>query len=57
MPYLSFLYICLIWGASFILMDRAALALGPVSIALGRLLGGAAVLGSVLVVEWAAGET
>lgn len=45
MPYLSFLYICLIWGASFILMDRAALALGPVSIALGRLLGGSAVLG------------
>ena len=45
MPYLSFLYICLVWGASFILMDRAALALGPVSIAVGRLLGGATLLG------------
>ncbi|MEM8943592.1 MAG: DMT family transporter [Planctomycetota bacterium] len=47
MPYLSFFYICLVWGASFILMDRAALALGPVSIALGRLLGGALLLGIV----------
>ncbi len=45
MPYISFLYICLIWGASFILMDRAAHAFGPVSIALLRMLGGAAVLG------------
>ena len=44
MPYLSFLYICLVWGASFILMDRATHALGPVSIAVIRLLGGALVL-------------
>lgn len=44
MPYLAFLFICLVWGASFILMDRASLALGPVSIAVCRLLGGALVL-------------
>lgn len=45
MPYVGFLFICFAWGASFILMDRAALALGPVAIGLGRLLGGAAVVG------------
>ncbi len=44
MPYLSFLFICLVWGSSFILMDRASHALGPVSIAVCRLLGGALVL-------------
>jgi len=44
MPYLAFLFICLVWGASFILMDRASHALGPVSIAVCRLLGGAMVL-------------
>jgi len=44
MPYLSFLFICLVWGSSFILMDRASHALGPVSIGLCRLLGGALVL-------------
>jgi len=44
MPHLSFLFICLVWGASFILMDRASHALGPVSIAVCRLLGGALVL-------------
>ncbi len=45
MPYLSFLFICLTWGTSFILMDRAALALGPLTIGMCRLLGGALVLG------------
>ncbi|NOZ40495.1 MAG: EamA family transporter [Planctomycetes bacterium] len=44
MPYVSFLFICLVWGSSFILMDRASHALGPVSIAVCRLLGGALVL-------------
>ncbi len=44
MPYLAFLFICFVWGSSFILMDRASHALGPVSIAVCRLLGGAAVL-------------
>ena len=47
MPYLSFLFICLTWGTSFILMDRAAVALGPLAIGTGRLLGGALVLGLV----------
>jgi len=45
MPYLSFLLICVVWGGSFILMDRAMYALGPLAIGVGRMLGGAAVLG------------
>lgn len=45
MPYVSFLFICLTWGTSFILMERATHALGPVTIATCRLLGGATVLG------------
>lgn len=44
MPYLAFLFICFVWGSSFILMNRAAHALGPLAIGTGRLLGGAAVL-------------
>lgn len=48
MPYLAFLFICLVWGASFILMDRASHAFGPVAIGVYRLLGGAA----VLIVYW-----
>lgn len=54
MPYLFFVCVCLIWGSSFILVDRAAQALGPVDIAMGRLLGGAAVLG---VICWAQGAS
>jgi len=45
MPYLSFLFICFVWGSSFILVDRAAHALGPVTIGMDRLLGGSLVLG------------
>lgn len=45
MPHLSFLFICFVWGSSFILVDRAAHAMGPVAIGAGRLLGGALVLG------------
>jgi drug/metabolite transporter (DMT)-like permease len=45
MPYLSFLFICFVWGSSFILVDRAAHALGPVAIGMFRLLGGSIVLG------------
>ncbi|MCH2114215.1 MAG: DMT family transporter [Pirellulales bacterium] len=45
MPYLSFLFICAVWGASFIVMERASHALGPVEIGLYRLFGGALVLG------------
>lgn len=44
MPYLAFLFICFTWGASFILMDRASQALGPVDIAIGRMALGAATL-------------
>jgi drug/metabolite transporter (DMT)-like permease len=43
-PYILFLLICAIWGASFLLMKKAALAFGPVSIGAWRVLGGAAVL-------------
>jgi drug/metabolite transporter (DMT)-like permease len=45
MPYLLFLFICMVWGGSFILMDRASLAVGPLAIGLCRLLGGAVFLG------------
>jgi len=44
MPYLFFLFICFVWGSSFILMDRAAHALGPLAIGSGRLLIGSVVL-------------
>lgn len=44
MPYLSFLFICCMWGTSFIMMDRAAHAYGPLAIGTGRLLGGALTL-------------
>ncbi|MBX3424154.1 MAG: DMT family transporter [Pirellulales bacterium] len=44
MPYLAFLFICVVWGASFILMDRAMHAVGPLGVGMARLLGGAAVL-------------
>jgi drug/metabolite transporter (DMT)-like permease len=45
--HLSFLFVCVTWGASFILMERATHALGPVEVAIGRLAGGAAVLAVV----------
>jgi drug/metabolite transporter (DMT)-like permease len=44
MPYLIFIAVCGIWGASFILMKKASLVFGPVSIALWRAGGGAAFL-------------
>lgn len=44
MPYLSFLLCCFVWGGSFILMDRAAYAFGPVAIAIGRMGSGALVI-------------
>jgi len=50
MPYLQFLFICVVWGSSFILMDRAAHAMGPLAIGCSRLLCGATVLG----IYWAA---
>jgi drug/metabolite transporter (DMT)-like permease len=44
MSYVSFLIICAIWGASFILMNRAGLALAPLAVGGWRVFGGAAVL-------------
>ena len=44
MPYVLFLIVCTVWGASFILMKKAGLALGPVSIGAWRVASGAAVL-------------
>jgi len=44
MPYLSFTFICLCWGTSFILMDRAGHAFGPAQIGAGRMVGGALTL-------------
>ncbi len=44
MPYVLFLIVCTIWGASFILMKKAGLALGPVSIGAWRVISGAIVL-------------
>ncbi len=44
MPYLMFLLVCAIWGASFILMKKASLVFRPISIGVWRVAGGAAVL-------------
>ncbi|HMO85914.1 MAG TPA: DMT family transporter, partial [Lacipirellulaceae bacterium] len=44
MSHLVFLFCCFVWGSSFILMDRAAQAFGPLAIGMGRMAGGAAVL-------------
>jgi drug/metabolite transporter (DMT)-like permease len=35
---------CFVWGGSFILMDRAGHAFGPVAIGMGRMVGGAAAI-------------
>lgn len=45
--HLAFLFVCVAWGASFILMERATHAFGPVDVGIGRLLGGAVVLAGV----------
>ena len=47
MHHVIFLVICLIWGTSFILMARAALAFGPFTIGAVGTIGGAAVLAIV----------
>ena len=47
MPYLVFLGVCLTWSISFILMKKAALAFSPASIAMWRVIGGAAILGLI----------
>lgn len=47
MSHFAFLFICVTWGASFILMERATHAFGPVGVGIGRLAGGAVVLAAV----------
>ena len=47
MPYVSFLFICLVWGASFILMKKAGVWFSPAAIGAWRVIGGAAILGLV----------
>jgi drug/metabolite transporter (DMT)-like permease len=42
--HLSFAFLSLVWGSSFILMERARHAFGAIDVALGRVAGGAAVL-------------
>jgi drug/metabolite transporter (DMT)-like permease len=49
MPYAMFLFICLVWSASFMLMKKAALAFSPMEIGLWRVAGGA----GTLVLFWA----
>ena len=59
MPYVSFLFICLVWGASFILMKKAGIWFSPAAIGAWRVIGGAAILGLVCWrsrVPWAIGR-
>jgi drug/metabolite transporter (DMT)-like permease len=44
MHHLAFIFVCLVWSASFIFMKKAAVMLGPISIAGWRVFGGALVL-------------
>jgi drug/metabolite transporter (DMT)-like permease len=45
MPYISFLFICFVWGSSFILMKKCAVCFSPTVIGAWRVIGGAAILG------------
>lgn len=47
MPYLAFAFVCLMWGSTFILMERVSHALGPVEVGVTRLLTAAAALGVI----------
>ncbi len=47
MAYVSFVFICLVWGASFILMKKAGVWFSPAAIGAWRVIGGAAILGLV----------
>ncbi len=44
MAYLAFVFVCLVWGSTFIFLERVTHALGPVEIGVWRLLSGAATL-------------
>jgi drug/metabolite transporter (DMT)-like permease len=45
--YLAFVFVCLVWGSTFIFIERVTHALGPVEIGVWRLLSGAAALGAI----------
>lgn len=47
MSHLAFLFVCLVWGSTFILLERVSHAFGPVEIGVARLLLGAASLGAI----------
>ncbi len=49
MPYAMFLFVCLVWSVSFMLMKKAALAFSPTEIGLWRVAAGA----GTLVLFWA----
>lgn len=51
MPYVLFGFVCLAWSVSFLLMKKAALAFSPAEIALGRVVGGAAILAVLWLVQ------
>jgi drug/metabolite transporter (DMT)-like permease len=44
--HLAFLFCCVVWGTSFILLERVTHVMGPVEIGIWRMLSGAAVVGS-----------
>jgi drug/metabolite transporter (DMT)-like permease len=43
--HLAFVFVCLVWGSTFIFLERVTHAFGPVTIGIGRLLCGATALG------------
>lgn len=45
MAHLAFIFCCVVWGTSFILLERVTHVFGPVEIAIWRLFSGAAVVG------------
>jgi drug/metabolite transporter (DMT)-like permease len=47
LPYIQFLFVCGVWGSSFILMKRATLAFSPAAVGFGRIASGAVVLAIV----------
>ena len=51
MQHVYFILVCFIWGTSFILMDRATLSLGPLTIGTAGALGGALMLGIVWIIK------
>ncbi len=51
MSYVLFLVVSLIWGANFLLMKKSLLVFGPVSVGVGRCLGGAAAIALVLAIR------